>query len=87
MARGLTLEGMTTALYQRVEQPQHQMQMQRWFGYRGKHIELCRVFAARQQIDLFSAYHDIDEALRDEIAAKMSGDAPFSCASCMVWAS
>ncbi|MCG2622621.1 Z1 domain-containing protein [Arthrobacter sp. I2-34] len=79
MARGLTLEGMTTALFQRGSNnpfADTQMQMQRWFGYRGKHIELCRVFAARQQIDLFSAYHDIDEALREGIAAKMTGDAP-----------
>jgi hypothetical protein len=79
MARGLTLEGMTTALFQRRSNSPFadtQMQMQRWFGYRGKYIELCRVFAARQQIDLFKAYHDIDEALREGIAAKMTGDAP-----------
>ncbi|WP_104176209.1 Z1 domain-containing protein [Arthrobacter sp. Y81] len=79
MARGLTLEGMTTALFQRGSNnplADTQMQMQRWFGYRGKHIELSRVFAARHQIDLFSAYHDIDEALREGIAAKMTGDAP-----------
>jgi hypothetical protein len=80
MARGLTLEGMTTALFQRASNSplaDTQMQMQRWFGYRGKHIELCRVFASRRQIDLFAAYHDIDEALRDGIAAKMTDDAPF----------
>lgn len=79
MARGLTLEGMTTALFQRGSNSPFadtQMQMQRWFGYRGKHIELCRVFASRQQIDLFGAYHDIDEALREGIAAKMIGHAP-----------
>ncbi|GAB4100789.1 Z1 domain-containing protein [Sinomonas halotolerans] len=79
MSRGLTLEGMTTALFQRGSNNPYadtQMQMQRWFGYRGKYIELCRVFAARQQIDLFSAYHDIDEALREGIAAKMTGEAP-----------
>jgi hypothetical protein len=79
MARGLTLEGLTTALFQRGSNSPFadtQMQMQRWFGYRGKHIELCRVFASRQQIDLFSAYHDVDEALREGITAKMVGDAP-----------
>ncbi|BCW39599.1 hypothetical protein StoSoilB3_11340 [Arthrobacter sp. StoSoilB3] len=79
MARGLTLEGMTTSLFQRGSNTPFadtQMQMQRWFGYRGKHIELCRLFASRQQIELFSAYHDIDEALREGIAAKMTGEAP-----------
>jgi len=79
MARGLTLEGMTTALFQRGSNTplaDTQMQMQRWFGYRGKHIELCRLFATRSQIDLFTAYHDIDEAVRISIAAAMENDAP-----------
>ena len=79
MARGLTLEGMTTALFHRGSNnpfADTQMQMQRWFGYRGEYIELCRVFAAKPQIELFGAYHDIDEALREGIAAKMAGKAP-----------
>jgi len=79
MARGLTLEGMTTALFQRNSNnpfADTQMQMQRWFGYRGDYIELCRVFALREQVALFGAYHDIDEALREGIAARMAGKAP-----------
>lgn len=79
MARGLTLEGMTTALFRRNSASpvaDTQMQMQRWFGYRGEYIGLCRIFASRQQIDLFGAYHDVDEALREGIAAKMAGAAP-----------
>src|SRR5215217_81498 len=40
------------------------MQMQRWFGYRGSYLELCRVFLPESQLDLFRAYHDADEALR-----------------------
>jgi hypothetical protein len=79
MARGLTLEGMTTTLFQRgstTPLADTQMQMQRWFGYRGKHIELCRLFATRAQIDLFRAYHDIDEAVRIAISEAMEGNAP-----------
>jgi hypothetical protein len=79
MARGLTLEGLTTVLFQRESAnplADTQMQMQRWFGYRGDYIELCRVFASAQQIRLFSAYHDVDEALREGIAAAMAGSAP-----------
>lgn len=79
MARGLTLEGMTTALFQRGSSNPYadtQMQMQRWFGYRGDYIELCRLFAAGRQIELFKAYHDIDEALREGIAAMMADKAP-----------
>lgn len=79
MARGITLEGMTTALFQRSSThpvTDTQMQMQRWFGYRGSYIELCRVFASSDQLDLFSTYHDIDEAIRSGIMEQMMGGAP-----------
>ena len=79
MARGLTLEGMTTALFQRSSAnplADTQMQMQRWFGYRGSYIELCRVFASSDQISLFRDYHDVDEAVRHSITERMMRDAP-----------
>ena len=79
MARGLTLEGMTTALFQRSSATplaDTQMQMQRWFGYRGAYIELCRVFASRDQLALFRAYHDVDEAVRTAITERMMRGAP-----------
>lgn len=79
MARGLTLEGMTTALFQRSSASplaDTQMQMQRWFGYRGSYIELCRVFATEDQLNLFRAYHDADEAVRAAIAERMMRGAP-----------
>lgn len=79
MARGLTLEGMTTALFQRSSAnplADTQMQMQRWFGYRGSYIELCRVFASSDQLSLFRAYHDVDEAVRTAITERMMSDAP-----------
>ncbi|WP_440103849.1 Z1 domain-containing protein [Glutamicibacter mishrai] len=78
MSRGLTLEGLSTVYFQRGSRSPYadtQMQMQRWFGYRGAYIELCRLFAEESQIDLFKAYHDVDEALRQEIAAQMSAEA------------
>ncbi len=79
MARGLTLEGMTTALFQRSSVnplADTQMQMQRWFGYRGSYIELCRVFASQDQLSLFRAYHDADEAMRAAITEGMMDGAP-----------
>ncbi len=79
MARGLTLEGMTTALFQRSSAnplADTQMQMQRWFGYRGSYIELCRVFASSDQLSLFRAYHDVDEAVRTAITERMMSGAP-----------
>lgn len=79
MSRGLTLEGMTTALFRRdasVPLADTQMQMQRWFGYRGEYLELCRLFAEAGQIALFRSYHEIDEAVRTAISASMTDDAP-----------
>jgi hypothetical protein len=79
MARGLTLEGMTTALFQRSSAnplADTQMQMQRWFGYRGSYIELCRVFASSAQLALFRAYHDVDEAVRTAITERMMSGSP-----------
>lgn len=77
MARGLTLEGLVTTLFLRTSDSPRadtQMQMQRWFGFRGPHIELCRIFASEQQLDFFSDYHDVDEALRNVIADAMDSD-------------
>ncbi len=70
MSRGLTLEGLATTLFLRSSNEpmaDTQMQMQRWFGYRGRDIELCRVYIPTAQQDLFRAYHEADEALRRDV--------------------
>lgn len=75
MARGLTLDGLTTTLFTRVSTnplADTQMQMQRWFGYRGPIIDLCRVFMSSAQIELFTMYHENDEALRRDVLAAMT---------------
>lgn len=75
MARGLTLEGLTTTLFLRTsDQPlaDSQMQMQRWFGYRGSYFELCRLFASSSQLRFFAKYHDVDEGMRQVIASQMT---------------
>lgn len=75
MSRGLTLEGLSTTLFYRgSDSPaaDTQMQMQRWFGYRGHDIELCRVFLPRRQQELFIAYHQSDEALRRQVLDLMN---------------
>jgi hypothetical protein len=77
MSRGLTLEGLTTTLFLRTADDPFadtQMQMQRWFGYRGAYLELCRVILPADQLDLFQAYHDADEALRRTVVVAMNGD-------------
>ncbi len=75
MARGITLEGLSTTLFLRAaNEPlaDTQMQMQRWFGYRGAHLNWCRVFMFDDQLELFRAYHESDEALRREIVGEMN---------------
>lgn len=75
MARGLTLEGLTTSLFNRTTPnplADTQMQMQRWFGYRGKDLHLTRLFIDPVQLDLFARYHQADAALRTQIIAEMN---------------
>jgi len=79
MSRGVTIDGLLTTLFLRdSSQPRAdtQMQMQRWFGYRGSHLHLCRVFLHEDQLALFEAYHENDQALRGEILGKMNGGEP-----------
>ena len=74
LSRGVTLEGLTTSLFLRgAKEPaaDTQMQMQRWFGYRGSFLPLCRLFLFRDQLDLFRAYHDTDESIKDQILKSM----------------
>ena len=77
MSRGLTLEGLTTTLFLRRSDSPYadtQMQMQRWFGYRGPYLELCRLFASREQLEYFANFHDADEALRQQVIIEHGAD-------------
>ena len=79
MSRGLTLDGLTTTLFtRRADDPASdtQMQMQRWFGYRGSFIDVCRVLMPKQQIALFTDYHETDLALRTQVLDAMEADSP-----------
>jgi hypothetical protein len=77
LSRGLTLEGLTTSLFLRgAAEPaaDTQMQMQRWFGYRGGFLPFCRVFTYEDQLQLFQRYHVNDNALKAEIMSSMDAD-------------
>ena len=79
MSRGLTLDGLSTTLFiRKTDDPASdtQMQMQRWFGYRGSFIDVCRVLMPEQQIALFTAYHETDLALRIQVLDAMDADSP-----------
>ena len=82
LSRGLTVEGLCTSVFVRsASEPaaDTQMQMQRWFGYRGSHLPYCRLFTFSDQLSLFRAYHQNDLALKQEILSGMaSGRLPFA---------
>lgn len=81
MSRGLTIEGLHVSVFTRpANEPaaDTQMQMQRWFGYRGAHMHMCRLFCFDDQRDLFRTYHEHDSMLRREILAAMDGEAEMS---------
>lgn len=75
MSRGLTLEGLLMTSFGRTSGSplaDTQMQMQRWFGYRGSYIDLCRVVMSSNQLELFEKYHEADELLRNRTILQMS---------------
>lgn len=79
MSRGLTLEGLSTTLFTRASHDpasDTQMQMQRWFGYRGSYIDVCRVLMSKAQVTLFGQYHETDLALRSQILSAMNSGSP-----------
>ncbi len=81
MSRGITIEGLHASVFTRpANEPaaDTQMQMQRWFGYRGANVHMCRLFCFDDQLNLFRTYHEHDSALRREILAAMDGNRDMS---------
>lgn len=75
LSRGLTVEGLATSLFLRsTSEPaaDTQMQMQRWFGYRGSYLPICRVFLLEDQLNLFRQYNVQDKALKSLILKRMA---------------
>jgi len=75
LSRGLTVEGLATSLFLRTSSEpaaDTQMQMQRWFGYRGRHLPFCRVFLLEDQLTLFRQYNIRDKALKSLVLQRMA---------------
>ena len=54
LARGLTLEGLTTSYFLRSSKLFDSLsQMGRWFGYRNGYIDVCRIYANSQILSFF----------------------------------
>jgi hypothetical protein len=67
LARGLTLEGLCISYFLRASRMYDTlMQMGRWFGYRPKYLDLCRLFTTRELSDWFVHIADSAAQLREE---------------------
>jgi hypothetical protein len=67
LARGLTLNGLSVSYFLRCSKMYDTlMQMGRWFGYRPRYLDLCRLFTTRELTKWFAHISDASEELRDE---------------------
>jgi hypothetical protein len=65
LARGLTLEGLTTSYFLRASKMYDTlMQMGRWFGYRPGYLDLCRLYTTSDLIGWFRHIAEASEELR-----------------------
>lgn len=68
LSRGLTLEDLTVSFYVREAATYDTLlQMGRWFGYRGKFVDLTRLWTTEVLISRFRHLSLVEEDLRDQI--------------------
>lgn len=69
LSRGLTLEGLMTSYYSRNAGTYDTLlQMCRWFGYRPKYEDLCRIYLTQDSIDRFDAVLDAVEDMKTQFS-------------------
>lgn len=67
LSRGLTLEGLCVSYYSRSATAYDTLlQMSRWFGYRPRYEDLCRIYLSQASIDSFGAVMDAIRDLKDQ---------------------
>ncbi|MHA7836179.1 MAG: Z1 domain-containing protein [bacterium] len=68
LSRGLTLEGLiVTYMLRNVAASDTLMQMARWFGYRDRYADICRLYLPDQSIRHYQYISDSIEELRAEV--------------------
>jgi hypothetical protein len=71
LSRGLTIEGLSISYYTRdsaMWAEDTTVQRERWFGYRGAHLEFCRVFLNPATALRLRRFHEHDDDLRGQFA-------------------
>jgi len=78
LSRGLTLEGLCVSYYSRSATAYDTLlQMCRWFGYRPRYKDLCRIYMSQSSIDSFSAVFDAVRNLKEQFREmELQGKAP-----------
>ncbi|HUR24944.1 MAG TPA: Z1 domain-containing protein [Candidatus Thermoplasmatota archaeon] len=74
LSRGLTIEGLCISYFLRwANAPQEDtiIQMSRWYGYRGPHLEFCRLFTTADTLESLIEIHENDVELRQKVAESM----------------
>jgi hypothetical protein len=67
LSRGLTLSGLTVSYYLRASKMYDTlMQMGRWFGYRPKYLDLCRLYTTKELVRWYEHITIASEELRQE---------------------
>ena len=78
LSRGLTLEGLCVSYYSRSATAYDTLlQMCRWFGYRPRYEDLCRIYLSRTSIDNFCSVMDAIRDLKAQFREmELQGKAP-----------
>lgn len=67
LSRGLTLEGLSVSYFLRASKMYDTlMQMGRWFGYRPRYLDLCRLYTTEDLTEWFEHITEAAEELREE---------------------
>jgi hypothetical protein len=74
LSRGLTIDGLCVTYFTRwTPSPTEDtvLQLSRWYGYRGPHLEFCRLFTTPEIHERLREMHDNDRDLREGLASLM----------------
>ena len=74
LSRGLTLDGLSVTYFTRWNPSPTEdtvLQLCRWYGYRGRHLEFCRLFTTEGIFDQLTGMEENDRALRQDLARLM----------------
>ena len=81
LSRGLTIEGLCTTYFARWSRRPHDdtvQQLSRWFGYRSKYLEFCRLFTSEESFSRLREINNNDSEHRELLGDLMAEGRPLS---------